>query len=120
MIVDFVPIIAAFDWVGPAGIVMRIFLIAWLTAMGSFVGSFANVVVYLYLRGKTAPVHESYSETADAKVTLDNDKCRFEPHVCLLRTSQTLVVGNKDDVGHNTKIDTRDMISIAQWWDRFD
>ena len=66
----------------------------------------ANVVVYLYVRrGQDAPKsHESYAETADARVELDNNKCRFEPHVCLLRTSQTLVIKNSDSVGHNTNI----------------
>ena len=67
----------------------------------------ANVAVYMYLkRGADAPpIHESYAETASSEVTLDNIDCRFEPHVTLLRTSQTLVIGNKDPVGHNTKID---------------
>ena len=66
----------------------------------------ANVVVYLYVgRGKDAPKsHQSYGETADARVELDNNNCRFEPHVCLLRTSQTLVIKNSDSVGHNTNI----------------
>ena len=70
-------------------------------------GGLKNVVLYLYLkRGSDKPaVHESYAKTAKAEVVLDNDKCRFEPHIVLLRTTQTLVVGNKDAVGHNTKID---------------
>jgi hypothetical protein len=42
-----------------------------------------------------------YRATAEAKVKLDNLDCRFEPHVCLLRTTQTLVVGNSDPVVHN-------------------
>lgn len=66
----------------------------------------ANVIVYMYLRSGTPPIHESYAKTADAKVMLDNLKCRYEPHVVLLRTSQTLTIGNKDTVGHNSKIDT--------------
>ena len=37
---------------------------------------------------------------------MDNEHCRFAPHVVLLRTTQTLVVGNTDQVGHNTKVDT--------------
>lgn len=71
-------------------------------------GGLANVVVYLYLGlGDTKPeVHSSYAESEKAEVALDNDKCRFAPHIALLRTSQTLVIGNKDAVGHNTKIDT--------------
>ncbi len=68
----------------------------------------ANVVVYLYVkRGADPPaVHSSYEATATEKVAFNNDKCRFQPHVCLLRPTQTLVIGNKDTVGHNTKMDT--------------
>jgi hypothetical protein len=68
----------------------------------------ANVVVYLYL-GRTdakPSIHESYAATEKAEVKLDNNKCRFDPHVCLLRTTQTLLLGNSDPVAHNTKIDT--------------
>ena len=73
-----------------------------------------NVVVYLYLKREDdpPPIHESYTSEAEAKVTLDNLQCRFDPHVCLLRTSQTLVVGNKDEVGHNTKIDALNNTAI--------
>ncbi len=65
----------------------------------------ANVFVYLYLGSNDTPPepHPSYAETADAKVLLDNIGCRFEPRACVLRTGQTLVVGNDDEVGHNTK-----------------
>ncbi len=67
----------------------------------------ANVALYLYVgRGKKAPkAHPSYEATANEKVTLDNLNCRFEPRVVALRTTQTLLVGNKDSVGHNTKVD---------------
>lgn len=66
----------------------------------------ANVVVSLYVaRGSKPPKpHESYEETAKASVTLDNKDCRFEPRVLALRTTQTLLVGNSDPVGHNTNI----------------
>jgi hypothetical protein len=68
----------------------------------------ANIVLYLSLgRGDKAPkAHPDYATTADAKVRLDNKNCRYEPHVQLLRTSQTLLVGNLDPIGHNTKVDT--------------
>jgi plastocyanin len=67
-------------------------------------GGVANVIMYVYVgRGKEKPpVHESYAETAQAKVSLDNQHCRFAPHVVPLRTSQTLVVENSDAIGHNT------------------
>ncbi|HEY6564398.1 MAG TPA: hypothetical protein VIY86_07860 [Pirellulaceae bacterium] len=74
----------------------------------------ANVVIYLSLdRGADEPaVHESYQSTANDEVTIDNEGCRFEPHIVLLRTTQTLVIGNKDPVGHNTKVDTLKNVAI--------
>jgi hypothetical protein len=67
----------------------------------------ANVAVYLYLSRRDTPPkpHASYADTASAKVELDNLHCAFTPRVALLQTSQTLVIGNKDPIGHNTKID---------------
>lgn len=67
----------------------------------------ANIVAFMYL-GRTAkkpPIHSSYEKTAKAKVKLDNNKCPFEPHVAMLRTPQTLVIGKSDTVGHNCKVD---------------
>lgn len=77
-------------------------------------GGIKNVVVYLYIAhdAKGPPVHEEYAKTAMANVTLDNEKCRFEPRIALLRTTQTLVVGNKDAVGHNTKIECIENTSV--------
>jgi hypothetical protein len=71
-------------------------------------GGLKNVIVYLYLgRGdKEPPIAPSYEETADAEVLLDNKHCQFDPHVCLLRTTQRFVIGNDDPIGHNTKIDS--------------
>jgi hypothetical protein len=65
-----------------------------------------NVVVYLYVgRGQSAPqLHPDYAASAKDEVKLDNKGCRFEPHVALLRTSQTLLIGNSDPVGHNTQV----------------
>jgi hypothetical protein len=67
-----------------------------------------NVFAYLYISRTDEPAkpHPVYSQTASAAVTLDNNCCRFDPHVVLLRTSQTLIVANSDDIGHNCKIDT--------------
>ena len=70
-------------------------------------GGLKNVVVYLYLsRGDDPPpVHESYAAGATEPVTLDNQWCRFDDHIVGVRTGQTLVVQNSDQVAHNTKID---------------
>ena len=67
----------------------------------------ANCIIYVYLSKKDKiDVHPGYAATAAAKIPFDNLNCRFEPRVVLLRTTQTLVIGNKDPVGHNTKVDT--------------
>ncbi len=75
-----------------------------------------NIILYLYPETRRShsrsrrkikiPVFPGYKESANAEVKLDNFKCRFDPHVVLLRTTQTLVIGNSDPIGHNTKIDT--------------
>ena len=41
-----------------------------------------------------------------AEVKLDAQGCRFEPHVTLLRTDQTLVIRNVNPIGDSAKIDT--------------
>src|SRR5262245_4039280 len=55
----------------------------------------ANVVVYLMDTAKPK-IHPDYEKDAKAEVVLDNEKCRFAPHIQGLRTGQTLIVGNKD------------------------
>ena len=65
-----------------------------------------NVVVFLYTKkGQTLPIHDTFTSTANDKVTLDNEFCRFNNHITVMRTTQTLLVRNLDAVGHNTKID---------------
>lgn len=65
-------------------------------------GGVRDVVVFLYNRGSTPPIHPDYKESAMAEVVLDNKKCRFEPRIAVMRTSQTLVLKNSDSVAHNT------------------
>ena len=70
-------------------------------------GGIANVVVYLYVAprgGKQPPVHESYKKTEKDSIEFDNKNCRFEPRVTAVRTTQTLIAGNKDPVAHNTNM----------------
>lgn len=68
----------------------------------------ANVIVWLHLgrSDKQPPIHESYKATDNAEIFLDASGCRFEPHVCVLRTSQTLILRNLNPIGDNAKIDT--------------
>lgn len=66
----------------------------------------ANVVVMLYVRrGKKVKIHPDLKNFSGA-VELDNDHCRFDPHVTFVRTGQELLIKNSDTIGHNTKIDT--------------
>ena len=68
----------------------------------------ANVFAYLYIGRTDDPpkVHPSYAGSANDEVTVDNNKCRFDPHASVLRSSQTLLMTNNDEVGHNCKVDT--------------
>ncbi len=66
-------------------------------------GELANVVVYVSDR-KVKAVHPSYEESANASVEIDNKDCRFQPHVVVMRTSQTLVIKNSDPTPHNSRI----------------
>jgi len=60
-----------------------------------------NVVIYV--RSKIDKVHPDYSKAAK-KVTYDNLHCRFEPHILVMQTTQTLELKNSDSVGHNANI----------------
>ena len=63
----------------------------------------ANVVIWLDTKpGAKVAVHPSFEETASAKIKLSNKGCRFDPHVCVLRTGQSLTIENPDQVDHNT------------------
>jgi hypothetical protein len=65
-----------------------------------------NIAMYLYLApGTKAPESTAAVSALSKEVKLDNEGCRFEPRVIAMHTSQTLIVGNPDPVGHNTKAD---------------
>ncbi|MDA0659513.1 MAG: hypothetical protein O2931_05145 [Planctomycetota bacterium] len=55
---------------------------------------------------KDVKIHPDYEKDAAANVTVANQCCRFDPHVVLLRTSQTLVITNPDPVAHNSNVTT--------------
>jgi hypothetical protein len=69
-------------------------------------GDIANAVVMLKTKLKDNEVAPDFASSASGKVELDNKNCRFEPHVAVMRTSQTLVLKNSDPapVSHNTNI----------------
>lgn len=67
-------------------------------------GGVANVVVSLELgKGQKLPeVVLPPGRKLPAEVVMTNKNCRFEPHIAVLTTKQTLVLGNDDPVAHNT------------------
>lgn len=68
----------------------------------------ANVAVWLLIssRDPTPPIHESYTKTENAVVNLNSTNCRIDPHVCLVRTTQSLLIRNTDSIADGLKIDT--------------
>ncbi len=65
-------------------------------------GGLANAVIML--RTKNPKVHPDYEKTEKDELVLDNLNCRFEPHVQVVRLSQTLLLKNSDPMGHNSNI----------------
>lgn len=59
----------------------------------------ANIVIYCRTRG--VKVNPEVTAALPETVELDNDCCRFEPHVAVLTLDQTLTILNSDAVGHN-------------------
>lgn len=66
-------------------------------------GGLANVFIWVR-KVDAAKVHPDYAKSANDTVTLDNSKCRFEPHALGVRTTQTLQIKNSDPMGHNTNV----------------
>ena len=70
-------------------------------------GGLQNVVICMY-QSRRAPqkpdVHPEYADLKAATLELDNKNCRFEPHVVVMTTAQSLLVKNSDPVGHNANV----------------
>jgi hypothetical protein len=66
-------------------------------------GGLANAVIMLTT--KNPDVNPELMKNATGNVELDNKNCRFEPHVGVILTTQTLLLKNSDPVSHNSKID---------------
>jgi len=65
-------------------------------------GGLANAVIML--KTKDVPVAPEYEKSAGDSVELDNKDCRFQPHVAVVRLSQTLLLKNSDPTGHNSNL----------------
>lgn len=65
----------------------------------------ANVFVMLVQKAgdPKLSIHPDYEKTAKDEIIVDNKSCRFEPHVTVARTTQTVILRNSDTVGHNVK-----------------
>jgi plastocyanin len=63
----------------------------------------ANVVLWLDVKaGDKVAIHPAFETTATAQIKLANRGCRFDPHICVIRTGQSLLIENPDQVDHNT------------------
>lgn len=62
----------------------------------------ANVVVWLDVKasGRTPQLTEKQAAVPETPVVLNNTKCRFDPHVAVVRTGQPVLLRNDDDVAH--------------------
>jgi len=58
----------------------------------------------VYLRDSAVRVHPEFDELVKKPAKMVNDKCRFQPHVCVVMVGQELVLDNNDPVGHNSNI----------------
>jgi hypothetical protein len=67
-------------------------------------GGLANAVIMLKTKIPATDVAPEYASSAKGNVELDNKNCHFEPHVLVIRTTQTLLLKNSDPTGHNTNI----------------
>lgn len=61
-----------------------------------------NVVVFV--SSKKIKEHPGYKKTANEKIAIDNNGCRFEPHILPMRLTQTLVIKNSDPFSHNSNL----------------
>jgi len=61
-----------------------------------------NVVVYVYTGRGGSDIDDV--DPANNTHTLANENCRFEPHIVIAQTGDTLKVTNPDQVGHNANL----------------
>lgn len=65
-------------------------------------GGLANVVVFV--SSPKVKVNPDYNSSAKETVALDNNGCRFEPHILPVRITQTLEIKNSDPFSHNSNV----------------
>ena len=62
----------------------------------------ANVVVFV--SSKKVKENPNYKKTANDTVAIDNNGCRFEPHILPMRLTQSLAIKNSDPFSHNSNL----------------
>jgi plastocyanin len=70
-------------------------------------GGLANVGVWLSVapNDNVKPaIHPNLRKLADQKIKIDNKQCRFEPHMAVVWTEQTVEFANSDPTGHNMNL----------------
>jgi len=67
----------------------------------------ANVGVWLSVAAadkEKLSIHPDLKKLVGQKVKIDNKKCRFEPHMAIVWTEQTVEFSNSDPTGHNMNV----------------
>jgi hypothetical protein len=64
-------------------------------------GELANVVVWVRTP-KEVKAHPDYTKLLQEKAVINNNRCRFDPHVVICRVGQPLEIKNSDPDAHNT------------------
>jgi hypothetical protein len=65
-------------------------------------GEIANIIVWVRTTGLKVPTEMAAAHKEP--VLLDNKNCKFEPRVVCLVKGQKLIIGNSDNVGHNSNV----------------
>jgi plastocyanin len=66
----------------------------------------ANVLFMINTRSQEldkSMIHPDLQSVPKSKPVLDNNKCKFVPHILAVRAGQTINVTNTDEAGHNAK-----------------
>ncbi|MEO8271477.1 MAG: hypothetical protein ABI557_17270, partial [Aureliella sp.] len=64
-------------------------------------GGLQNLVLILDVKRSKAKVPAEFAKPVDGIVELDNNGCKFVPHIVFARVGQTIKVLNSDQTGHN-------------------